>query len=189
MRILVDRLKDAATSFEFEEDAAWRAESEELVPELRGPLAGPVAVRVRAHRMGQDLYLEGRVEGGLELECSRCLARYRAPLSEPFRLVASPAGSRVPAEPEAARALARDGLCLGDELETGWFQGHEIDLGGLVRELLTLAVPVQPLCKETCQGLCPRCGADRNTGPCGCPEEKPKSAFAALETLRTRGDS
>jgi uncharacterized protein len=189
MKILVDRLKDTPTAFEFPEEAAWRAESEELLPELRGPLAGPVRALVRAHRMGLDIYLEGRVEGGLELECSRCLARYRAPLSESFRLVLSPAGSRVPAEPEAALALERHGLCLGDELETGWFQGHEIDLGGFVRELLTLAVPVQPLCKETCLGLCPRCGADRNAGPCGCDPQRPKSAFAALEALRTRGES
>ena len=93
----------------------------------------------------------------------------------------------VPAE--AALALERHGLCLGDELETGWFQGYEIDLGGFVREILTLAVPVQPLCKESCLGLCPRCGADRNAGPCGCDPARPKSAFAALEALRTRGES
>ena len=38
----------------------------------------------------------------------------------------------------------------------GWFQGHEIDLGDFFREVLTLALPVQPLCREDCRGLCPQ---------------------------------
>lgn len=193
MKILVDRLKDTPTAFEFRETESWRAAAEELIPELRGPLAAPIEVRLRAHRMAQDLYVEGRLSGAIELQCGRCLVRYRAPLSEPFRLVLSPAGSRVPAEPEAAEALARFGMCLGDALETGWFQGYEIDFGGFFREIVTLAIPVQPLCKEQCKGLCPHCGADRNAdpdiGPCGCREQRPKTAFAVLEALRTRGES
>jgi uncharacterized protein len=188
MKILVDRLKDSPTPLAFDEEPAWRAALEEAIPEVAAALAGPIHVALRAHRMGQDVYLEGKVTGELALECGRCLARYRAPLSEPFRLVLTPAGSRVPAEPEAAQALARFGLCLGDELETGWFQGHEIELGGVIRELVALALPVQPVCKEECLGLCPRCGADRNAGSCGCPDSRSKKPFAALEALRTRGE-
>lgn len=192
MKLLVDRLKDSPTDHHFDETEAWRSEAEEIVPELRGRLAEPIRVDLRAHRMGQDVYLEGTVSGALELECSRCLARYRLALREPFRLVLEPAGSRVPAEPEAARALARRGMCLGDELETGWYQSHEIDLGGFVREVVTLGLPVQPLCREDCRGLCPRCGADRNAGACGCADERPNTPFAALSALRGRepeGDS
>jgi uncharacterized protein len=189
MKILVDRLKDSPVSLHFDEDRSWRAAVEESIPELAAALVTPIAADVRAHRMGQDLYVEGRVGAELELECGRCLARYRAPLSEPFRLVLTPAGSRVPAEPEAAEALARLGMCLGDELETGWYQGHEIELGGFFREVLALALPVQPVCREDCKGLCPVCGADRNAGSCGCEESRPKTPFAVLEALRTRGES
>ena len=136
--------------------------------------------------MGQDLYIEGELSGALDVECGRCLVRYREPLREPFRLVLEPAGTRVPAEPESARALARHGLCLGDELEMGWFQGHEIDLGDFIREVLTLALPVQPLCREDCRGLCPHCGADRNASPCHCDDQHAKSPFAKLEALKGR---
>jgi uncharacterized protein len=188
MKILVDRLKDSPISLHFDEKRSWRTELEETDPELAAALAAPVGVDLRAHRMGQDLYVEGHVTGAFGLECGRCLARYRAPLSEPFRLVLTPAGSRVPAEPEAAASLARHGLCLGDELETGWYQGHEIELDGFVREVLALALPVQPVCREECKGLCPVCGADRNTGPCGCGEPRSKTPFAVLDALRTRGE-
>ena len=188
MKLLVDRLKDSPTSLHFEEDRVWRAALEESAPELAAALAAPLEADLVAHCMGQDIYVEGRLEGVFELECGRCLARYRAPLSETFRLILTPAGSRVPAEPEAAASLAQNGLCLGDEIETGWYQGHEVALGEFFREICALALPVQPSCREDCKGLCPSCGADRNSGPCGCGETRPKTPFAALEALRARGD-
>jgi uncharacterized protein len=186
MKILVDRLKQTPTELSFGSDDPGWAEVLESVPELRGPEAEVPSVQGRVYRMGQDVYLEGVVTGALSLECSRCLVRYRSPLREPFRLVLEPAGARVPPEPEAARDLARLGMCLGDELEMGWFQGPEIDLRSLLREVVALAVPVQPLCREDCRGLCPRCGADRNRETCECEAERPASPFAALEALRRR---
>ena len=44
----------------------------------------------------------------------------------------------------------------------------EIDLGLLVRDAVVLELPMAPLCREACAGLCPRCGADLNEGDCGC---------------------
>lgn len=186
MQILIDRLKQTPTELAFGPDDPGWAEAVESVPELRGPEAELPSVQLRAHRMGQDVYLEGVVTGALALECGRCLVRYGSPLREPFRLVLEPAGARVPPEPEAARDLARLGMCLGDELEMGWFQGPEIDLRSLLREVVALAVPVQPRCAEDCRGLCPRCGVDWNRETCGCEAERPASPFAALEALRRR---
>jgi uncharacterized protein len=134
--------------------------------------------------MGADLYLEGSVAGTLELACSRCLGRYRQPVREPFRLVLEPAGDRVPADPEGAAALARDGVFLADELESGWFRGGELDLGPYTLELIALVMPVQPVCREDCRGLCPRCGVDRNQDSCDCAEARPGSPFAVLQRLR-----
>jgi uncharacterized protein len=52
------------------------------------------------------------------------------------------------------------------------------------REWISLALPVKPLCREDCAGLCPRCGADRNETACGCTETVRSSPFAALAALR-----
>jgi len=72
-----------------------------------------------------------------------------------------------------------------DSGETFTYQGLEINLGPCVWEELALAAPVKYICKEDCAGLCPRCGADRNAGACGCPddaEEMPRThrGFADL---------
>jgi len=189
MQIDFDALNESPTPFAFEVGPAWwrtHVPSQQGFPEE--PEA-PLQLAVRAYKMGEDVVLEGLLEGSLALECGRCLARYRQPLRESFRLVLEPAGSRVPADPEAAAALVRDGLCLGDEFETGWYREGEIHLDSVCLELIALALPVQPLCREDCAGLCPRCGVDRNVSPCDCGEVRPESPFAALAALRTnRGD-
>lgn len=187
MKILVDRVQQTPTEFEFGPDDPGWADARESVPELGGELAIVPTATLQAYKIGSELYLDGRIEGALDLECSRCLVRYRSPLREPFRLVLEPAGARVPPEPEAARELSRWGGCLADEFEMGWFHGPEIDLRSLLRESVALAVPVQPLCREDCRGLCPRCGVDRNLETCECEAERPTSPFAALEALRSVG--
>ncbi len=184
MKIPIDRITESPESWSFEATPDWWRERCDA--EVREAVAEPLGVTARAHRMADDLYLEGEVQGGLSFVCGRCLTRYRAPVRESFRLVLEPAGSRVPADPEGAATLVREGLVLGDELESGWFGGTELGLDSFVAELLMLGLPVQPLCREDCKGLCPRCGVDRNTESCDCQEPRPASPFAVLEALRDR---
>ena len=52
--------------------------------------------------------------------------------------------------------------------------GDELDLEPLARDAVLLELPLAPLCSEDCRGLCPVCGANRNTEPCGvCPGRRP----------------
>jgi uncharacterized protein len=184
MKILLDRLTATPSEFCLQADPGWWRDaiqpgddSESLAPEA-------IELQVRAHRMGHDVFLEGVAEGGVRLECSRCLARYRHVLRETFRLILEPAGDRLPADPEAAEALARDGVCLGDEIEAAWFRGDQIDLGAFFREVVSLALPVKPLCNEDCAGLCPSCGAKLGEKVCDCGEVKVDSPFAVLAALK-----
>jgi len=153
-------------------------------PGLPDELVAPFQIDVSAHKMGEDLYLEGRLEGALNLECARCLARYRHRLRETFRLVLEPAGACSPADPEASEALTRDGLCFGDDFETGWYRGVEIRLDSVCLEVISLSLPVKPLCQEDCAGLCALCGADLKQGACSCEKIAQQSPFAVLAALR-----
>jgi uncharacterized protein len=69
-------------------------------------------------------------------------------------------------------------------LETGWFRGSEIHLGSIFVELVSLALPVKPLCREDCPGLCARCGANLAVAGCDCEEIKSDSPFAVLAGIR-----
>ncbi len=184
MKLPIDRLSDTPAEFVFEGGDAWWA----ALPASRGAapqrLMGPIRFEVKAHRMRPDLYLEGQATGEIEFQCSRCLARCRHALRESFRLVLAPAEDRAPAEPEVAAALARDGLGLSDELEAGWFRGVELDLDHFFLEIVSLALPVQPVCREECLGLCAQCGADRNSKSCQCAETPVDSPFSVLAGLR-----
>lgn len=187
MKIHVDRLTATPAPFHFEAGTGWWRQHMPRHHGLPSEPEAPFQVDGQAHCLGEDLYLDGAVEGALCLECSRCLKRYRHRLREPFRLVLEPAGQRTPADPEAAAALDRDGLCLGDELETGWYRGGEIDLDAVCLEVISLALPTKPLCTDDCAGLCPQCGADLSQGDCGCQKTRPASPFDVLASLRDDG--
>jgi uncharacterized protein len=184
MKILLDRLTGTPAPFTFEAKPAWWRERCDGDRELDHQLAESFRIEIIAHRMGSDLYLEGSLSGAVEAECSRCLARYRHALREGFRLVLEPAGDRVPADPDSAEALQKEGLCLGEDLEAGWYRGYELQLDSFFAELIALAMPVQPLCREECAGLCPVCGVDLNQSTCTCAELKPDSPFATLAALK-----
>ena len=72
----------------------------------------------------------------------------------------------------------------GDGDETYPLPGDEVDLEPLVHDAVLLALPVAPLCRPDCAGLCPSCGANWNDGPCSC-EAPPDPRWAALDALRT----
>ncbi len=188
MKVLVDRLDPTPDRFSWEGDAGWWAQvaraPDELEPQLEGSLAFEVAIQL----LGEDIYVEGEARGEFSCGCSRCLTRYRHALREPFRIVLEPAAGRVPSDPEGAAGLAQTGVWLGDELDAGWYDGSEIDLTRYLQEVVALGLPVQPLCREDCRGLCPQCGIDRNTTTCSCEEARASSPFAVLKGLTNRGD-
>jgi uncharacterized protein len=114
-----------------------------------------LALDLVADRSGERFALSGRLAGAASVECARCLERFRLPLEAEFA------------------ALAERGGMGGDESAAGEdyllaHDGRQVDLGDAVREQLLLALPMAALCRPDCAGLCARCGANRNAGPCAC---------------------
>jgi uncharacterized protein len=60
---------------------------------------------------------------------------------------------------------------------------NAVDLGPMVREAVVLELPLAPLCRDDCRGLCPTCGADRNQDDCGCVAPR-DPRWANLDVLR-----
>ena len=126
---------------------------------------------------GNGFALDGEVTGTARLRCARCLKDYEVPLSERVSLRLLPA-TRVPRDEEVQ--LGRD------ELEVRFYEEPTVDLAELAAEQVQLALPLKPLCRESCQGLCPRCGADLNQGLCACPRT-PDPRLSPLLEWRKRG--
>jgi len=115
-------------------------------------------VGVDYYRAGLDLFFAGAVTGEVVGTCARCLEDYTFPLERRFAVVLTP---RV-------AALATGGQLTADELERSTYAGEEVDVTPLIYEETILALPTRALCAEGCKGLCPRCGANLNQGPCAC---------------------
>jgi uncharacterized protein len=139
--------------------------------------SGPVEVQGILTKTGQGILFRGRVRGKLKLQCSRCLDQFLKSLDEPveleWRLVSTP-----PSEREG-----ESGLQIED-LETSLIHEGILDLSESILEEVILAVPIQPLCRESCLGLCPICGENRNSNPCQCKAKEQNGPFSILKNLK-----
>src|SRR6266850_1290713 len=94
----------------------------------------------------------------------------------------APVDVRVVPKPSGA-----DSVELGaDDLDVDFYENDELDMARVVVNETTLALPMKPLCREDCRGLCPVCGANRNVAPCTCDTRPPDPRLAALRDLATR---
>jgi uncharacterized protein len=137
------------------------------------PLAGPVSVdlSVTATATGQVL-ARGSVEAKMTFECRRCLAEVVRDLDEDLTLIWAPR-DEFPGEEEDGGEVRVLELGVG-----------ELDMGPAVREELILLTPKFVVCRENCQGLCPKCGIDRNKESCNCTLEEPDPRWDALRALK-----
>ena len=79
-----------------------------------------------------------------------------------------------------------DERVVGDE-EAYLIENDAVDLAPLARDAILLDLPLAPLCREECRGLCPECGIDRNEESCDCSAPiDPR--WATLDGLRITGD-
>ncbi len=124
----------------------------------------------RVERAGRGYLLGGRVQGAAKLRCGRCLAEFGFPFAERLELHLLPVAT-LPQEEETR--LGRD------DLEVRFYDEPRVDLTEVAAEQFALALPMKPLCAETCRGMCPGCGANLNLGPCSCPPDR-DDRFAPL---------
>jgi uncharacterized protein len=131
--------------------------------------------RIRSDR--GRVKVTGKITGHLQLECDRCLKPLESAVAARFSREYLTA-----AEYEAQQAVELS----EDDLNLSVFDGSVIDVDSLVREELLLAAPVQVLCQENCQGICPTCGADRNAAACDCETAEIDPRWAGLKELVNR---
>lgn len=125
-------------------------------------------------RTNRGILIKARIKTEVRVQCSRCLSQFPVPLEfgieeEYFPLIDVDSGVSldVPNEP---------GCFTIDEK-------HILDLTEAVRQYAVMAVPMKPLCRPGCRGLCPNCGHNLNQGPCGCPSQQMDPRWSKLARL------
>ena len=124
-------------------------------------------------RRGQDVFVEGEVASTLRFACSRCLEGFLYPVEVSFRHMLRPQGK--------GRVETKEIELSPEDLEHGTYDEDDVPLVNVIEEHLLLSLPMQPLCKEECRGLCPHCGMNRNNEDCKCLESIEKSPFDCLK--------
>lgn len=122
----------------------------------------------RISRTPQGLLIQADFQGQLGLECVRCLEPYQQGLKWSFTELYA----------FDQRSTTDSGLILPEDAH--------IDLGPLMRDYALIEVPINPLCKPDCKGLCPECGENLNQTDCGHQQSDSDSPFNALKPFPGR---
>jgi uncharacterized protein len=133
----------------------------------------PVKGLVKLTNTGSLLLVEGEIGTHVKMECSRCLVDFACPITasmeEEFRIEkVGDAAQVLPMEEDASIELLSNNI---------------LDLQELIRQDMLLVLPIQPLCKPDCKGLCPTCGKNLNVRKCTCPAAEPELPFKVLAEL------
>ena len=141
-------------------------------------IKGPVEFTAELKKDAQKVRLVGRLRATLEVDCGRCLEPFDIAVNAPFDLMFLPetGGSSNGGEREVQDA----------DVGVSFYKDDTIDLGEVMREQFLLAMPMKPLCRPDCRGLCPVCGKNRNVEPCECREEWVDPRLAPLKKLLDR---
>jgi len=116
-------------------------------------------------RTPQGFVVRGEFSSSTNLECVRCLREFTYPLN--WEITELYAFSK--------KSVSESGLLLPDDAH--------IDLAPLLREYALLEIPISPLHRPDCKGLCPECGQDLNIRDCGHRPQEDESPFAKLKDL------
>jgi len=134
----------------------------------------PVRGHVKLTRTNRGILVDARLRTAVRLQCSRCLEELVTPLAfrihEEFLPTVDVATGLPLQIPEGGDAFTID-------------EHHILDLGEAIRQYGLLELPLQPLCRAECAGLCPTCGKNLNYGRCECPPERAGGRTGTLGQL------
>lgn len=128
---------------------------------------------------GRSILVRGKIRSSTLLECSRCAEEYLFPFEIELYEEYVPEGN-LQVEPEKELSAA--------DLNIFTYDRKEIDLEEVIRQNIIASLPLQPICKKECRGLCPSCGMNLNLGQCSCAPENTERRCIQMESLNARTD-
>ncbi len=141
--------------------------------------AEPLDIRLGVKQMGEMVAVEGRVAATVRMNCNRCLIEFESVLRPGFTL------TYIRRPPEDIEPAGDEDVELQTEkIGLISFTGEQIDLLQDVQSEIVMAIPMRPICSETCKGLCPQCGVNLNETACDCENRIDDPRLAILKGLK-----
>lgn len=177
MNINVARIQDKPFSLQTEEPVESFPVLSGMQSEGECVFSGPIRSEVTVTREFDHMRVSGRVRAEVTLVCSRCIASYNEEVDSHFTIFFRKGTPQDIVEEEEIE--------LGEEdLISAFYSGDEIELAHEIEEQVAMGIPLKPLCREECRGLCPTCGTDMNLSSCSCQREQTSLKFSALKDFK-----
>lgn len=185
--------------FVLTDQSIWTAPAKEFGLACR--ILEPLTAEVFVLPQSEGVLFRGRLTGKVALPCDRCSDDSLVDINHSFAAFEPLPTEALPVQAAASKEARRrggreDATPLEGFADDGVDEAiirlaaHgkdvEINPSALAWEEFSLALPVKPLCAETCKGLCPVCGKNRNTEPCACEQSDGDPRLAALRGLTVR---
>jgi uncharacterized protein len=167
--ISLDTITDEPLRFDFELPFTLEALDRDVLVSIE-----PARIAGEVTRVEEGHSLSARLTWSGQLECSRCLAPYPFANEEDFSLVL------YPRRPVAGTEIEMD----RQDFDAYFYDDPVIPVAPIAEERIQMAVPMKPLCRDECRGLCPRCGSDLNVSECKCVVEEVDPRWQALQLLK-----
>ncbi len=132
----------------------------------------PTHAEVVIRRVGEEVWIKGRLTALLSFLCSRCLSPFEFPVDSRFDLIC------LPEEMDMRKEELDE-----EDMDKSFFRNGQIDLREIILEQINLSFPLKPLCSPECEGICPVCGGIRRDGYCGCQTAEEDPRWAKLKSL------
>ena len=116
--------------------------------------------------IGNVLEFKANVKGSFTVLCARCMKE----LEKTFDI-------------DFTEMLVNNADDVSDKDAVLLFEGHEVDLDDIIESNILVNLSLKYLCCDSCKGLCPVCGADRNVTDCSCGEDEIDPRMAGLKNL------
>lgn len=135
--------------------------------------SGEIFSSARFTKRNTQILMQAHLKGSIKGLCARCLEEAIIPIDTDITIIFLPISQQKKYVEDEEVELT------SEELDIEYYKGNKIDVDYLFRESLLLAIPISPLCNESCKGLCPECGGNLNRGECICQNKK--AAFNGLK--------
>ena len=165
MKIQVGGLSDGIHQYHFQVGASELGLGKEFMHD--------VFIDATLDKTGNQFLLKATMRAAGTFDCDRCITQFERIMDSSYQMCYVTEGSEHGLPDPAEMQVIPAGL-------------NVIDIAEDVRQTILLSVPLKLLCSDSCEGLCPHCGANLNTERCSCTETITDSRWEKLTVLQKK---